>query len=68
LRDYGNPAEDEDPFFCLLEDDSLITKVSIETDMLLEPVSQPPTKNDARLVIGVTIRPFNIDPSNMNFG
>jgi hypothetical protein len=33
------PAPDEDPFFCLLEDDSLITGLKIETDRLLEPVA-----------------------------
>lgn len=33
------PKPDEDPFFCLLEDDSLITRLAVETDRLLEPVS-----------------------------
>jgi len=28
-------AADEDPFFCLLEDDNLITEVSVKTDRLL---------------------------------
>lgn len=32
------PDEDQNPFFCLLQDDSLITKLSIEADRLLEPV------------------------------
>jgi hypothetical protein len=32
------PQSDETPFFCLLEDDNLITRVSVETDRLLEPV------------------------------
>ena len=30
-----SPGADERPFFCLLEDDSLITKVSVQTDQLL---------------------------------
>jgi hypothetical protein len=30
------PQSDEQPFFCLLEDDSLITRVTVETDRLLE--------------------------------
>lgn len=30
------PKSDEDPFFCLLEDDNLITKVSVTTDRLLD--------------------------------
>lgn len=32
-----NPGGDEDPFFCLLEDDSLITSISVKTDRLLIP-------------------------------
>lgn len=35
------PEEDENPFFCLLQDDSLITRLSVEADRLLEPVSSP---------------------------
>ena len=31
------PGPDETPFFCLLEDDSLITKISVSTDRFLEP-------------------------------
>ena len=47
------PAEDELLFFCLLEDDNLITSVSVRTEQLLEPV------NDSSLVdatIAVTTR------------
>ena len=33
------PQLGEEPFFCLLEDDSLIARVSVETDRLLEPCS-----------------------------
>ncbi|MDD5465023.1 MAG: hypothetical protein PHP73_01595 [Candidatus Omnitrophica bacterium] len=32
------PKDGERPFFCLLEDDKLITKISVETDTLLEPI------------------------------
>ena len=32
------PAEGEDPFYCLLEDDELITQVRVTTDRLLMPV------------------------------
>jgi hypothetical protein len=31
------PEENENPFFCLLEDDNLITKVAVTTDRLLKP-------------------------------
>lgn len=33
------PKSDETPFFCLFQDDSLITRLHVETDRLLEPVS-----------------------------
>jgi len=35
------PLLGEDPYFCLLEDDALITKLSVDTDRLLEPVQGP---------------------------
>jgi hypothetical protein len=35
------PHADETPFYCLLEDDSLVTKVAVETDRLLVPVNHP---------------------------
>jgi len=57
LGGYDSPAPDEQPFFCLLEDDALVTKVSVETDFLLEPVGAEFDKNDARLVITVRIQP-----------
>lgn len=33
------PCDDEQPFYCLLEDDNLITNLSVTTDRLLEPVT-----------------------------
>lgn len=35
----ASPSEGEDPFYCLLEDDSLITHLSVTTDRLLEPAA-----------------------------
>ena len=35
------PLDDETPFFCVLEDDRLITKLTVQTDRLLEPVNSP---------------------------
>jgi hypothetical protein len=66
------PQEGEDPFFCLLEDDKLITHVSVETDVLLEPTSPQTTESelvhDARLVIDVHIRPYSLTMGNIGFG
>ena len=57
LGGYDSPLDDEIPFFCLLEDDALVTKVSVETDFLLESVGKDFDRNDTRLFITVTIQP-----------
>lgn len=53
------PGTDESPFFCLLEDDKLLTKVSVETDRLLEPLGEKPEASDVRIIITVNVRPFS---------
>jgi hypothetical protein len=69
-EDYAKktPLEEEKPFFCLLEDDKLITKVSVETDRLLEPVAAMISPHDARLVITVRVSPYEVHVDNMHFG
>jgi hypothetical protein len=39
---------DEDPFFCLLEDDSLITGITVTTDRLLVPAGGCPSRGIER--------------------
>jgi hypothetical protein len=46
---------EEDPFFCLLEDDSLITNVSVTTDRLITPRGADENIHDVILVIHVTV-------------
>lgn len=62
-------AADENPMFVLLQDDSLISSVAVETDELLDP---PPHagKDDGfvRLLVTVDIRPYNLNMFNMVFG
>jgi hypothetical protein len=49
------PTEDSpNPFFCLLEDDSLINHLSVTTDLLLGAKDV----NDVRLVVTVTMWPI----------
>jgi len=68
LGGYLKPDLDEDPFFCLLENDSLISHLSIETDMMLEHlIGGLPRRNDARLVIKVTLKPDPFGWGNMAF-
>lgn len=47
------PGEDEDPFFCLLQDDRQITEVNINTDRLLTPKPKDENINDVHLIIHV---------------
>lgn len=67
------PADDEDPFYVLLEDDKLITALTVETDTLLEPVPFPedpskyvPMENAVRLFISVTARPYKVHMDNLS--
>jgi hypothetical protein len=68
LGQCPDPGEGEDSFFCLLEDDSLVTKVTVEADTLLDPVAgEVPGRSDARLVITVRLRPTTITAANVGF-
>lgn len=54
------PTADETPFFCLLQDDSLITQVAVTTDRLLTPLSGGHV-NDVKLVIHVKALALGVD-------
>jgi hypothetical protein len=62
-----SPDADETPFFCLLEDDSLIDHVEVETDTLLEPTPENAGANDARLIIRVRLSPYRVTMENLSF-
>lgn len=70
LQDIENefPVGLEDPFFCLLGDDSLVAKLSVDTDDLLGIVGGDlPSEHDARVVVTVTVRPAVATWGNMGF-
>jgi hypothetical protein len=67
LGGYDTPAADEEPFFCLLQDDALISTVSVETDMMLEDVCGKYDRNHARLVVTANIRPYFVTIRNIDF-
>jgi hypothetical protein len=48
-----SPAEDERPLHCLLDDDKLITRVSVDTDRLLVPEVDP---KEVHVTIRVSIK------------
>jgi len=49
----STPQADENPFFCVLEDDSLIAEVSIITDRLLTPQEDDERTKDVHLVLKI---------------
>jgi Holliday junction resolvase RusA-like endonuclease len=52
----------ENPFFCLLQDDALITQIKVNTDLLLTPLKSGEHPNDVLLVINITLRKTLDDP------
>ena len=59
-HDEGKTA----PFYCLMEDDDLITAFSVETDRLLEVGDA----NQVQLVIKADVRPYFLTMDNVMFG
>lgn len=67
LGKYREPVEGETPFHVLLQDDKLISQLSVETDLLLEPSALEPDENDARLVITVQTRIYGARWGNLSY-
>ncbi len=59
-----SPSNGEDPFYCLLEDDRLVTSLQVESDILLQSNS---SNNYAHVVISADIRPHTVDMFNLSF-
>jgi hypothetical protein len=55
------PQSGEDPFFCLLEDDALITDVKITTDRLLTPQESEEHIHDVHLVLHIKTKIVDIN-------
>ena len=54
----GSPHPDEDPFFVLLQDDSLVSEVRVITDnLLMLPRQAAPNSKDVFLVIDIRLKP-----------
>jgi hypothetical protein len=49
----------------LLEDDKLVSHVSVSTDVLLEPVEDQ--INDARLFLDIKITPYAVNLENLSY-
>ena len=62
------PKSEQNPFYILLQDDSLITRVAVTSDMLLEPIEGVEREEDAvRLVINVAVRPYEVTWESVSF-
>lgn len=62
------PQEGEDPFFCLLEDDSQITHLEVETDVLHDPLEgNKIDQSHVRAVITVELRPYYVTLFNLSY-
>jgi hypothetical protein len=59
------PREGETPFFCLLEDDKLITALSVTTERLLEPNQGA---NEVLMLIDVTVRQIQVFMGTIGLG
>jgi hypothetical protein len=55
----NRPGVDEDPFYCLLEDDKLVTELKVTTDRLLVPLGNGQAENDVELILHVKTIPLN---------
>ena len=61
------PGPDETPFYVLLENDHLITRVSVTADDLLESVPDVPDEDAVRLILTVSIRPYQVFIDTIGF-
>jgi hypothetical protein len=68
LTGNETPTEGENPFYCLLEDDDLVTGLTVEADMLLAPLANGSTDpSDVKLIISVELKPAHVTMFNLSF-
>ena len=65
LPGEAGPMANETPFFCLLEDDNLITALTIRTDRLLEPAE---SAGEVELTVHVTTKLLAVLIGNIGLG
>ena len=61
------PAEDEQPLYCLMEDDKLITRVAVTTDHLILPRQEGEGESAVVLVIHVKAKIVDFQRAYMEF-
>jgi hypothetical protein len=64
----AEPRAGDDPFFCLLEDDKFVSHFAVETDTLLDPITDDDAdRRKVKLVITVELRPYHVTSFNVAF-
>ena len=61
IRDESTGGPLPSPFYCLLEDDSLVTKASLESEQMLRP-GRP---DEVLAILAVTVKKFQVTYDNM---
>lgn len=69
LRGNELPADGEDPFFCLLEDDKLVTRILVESDRFLIPPkgNRDEHNRQVHIIVTVDVRPHDVTMFNLSF-
>jgi hypothetical protein len=62
-----SPAAGEDPFYCLLEDDSLIVDFKVSADRLLAPPPPGEAETNVHILLTVKIMPTVMTTGNIGF-
>ena len=66
LAGNEEPQDGEDPFYCLLEDDKLITGLHVDTDTLLDSYEGDVDNRQVKLFITVDIKPYYTTTFNLS--
>jgi hypothetical protein len=56
------PDSQETPFYCLLEDDCLVTSLQVKTERLLRPLDRQ--ESHVELLLAVTVKPTRLTSAN----
>lgn len=67
LRNNEEPGVGEDPFYCLLQDDKLVSGLTVETDTLLLPPKESEDMSYVCAIVTADIKPYQITGLNLGF-
>jgi hypothetical protein len=60
------PGDGEDPMYCLLENDSLVTDLKVTTDRLLRPLrNEQESETDVMLIMSVNVKASQVNGINL---